>query len=113
MSDKTGINEFEKSCCFTGYRPEKFPFRLDRRSPDFTAFENRLIDTVFSLPDEECFTFYSGMAMGFDIVAAEGAPLKKAFARRAAYLCSALCFAGDRLSRAVAGTSRKNFIQRR
>ncbi len=77
MSDKTVINEFEKSCCFTGYRPEKFPFRLDRRSPDFTAFENRLIDTVFSLPDEECFTFYSGMAMGFDIVAAEAVLLLK------------------------------------
>ena len=52
MSDKTVINEFEKGCCFTGYRPEKFPFRLDRHSPDFTAFENRLIETVFSLPDE-------------------------------------------------------------
>ena len=70
-------NEFEKSCCFTGYRPDKFPFRLDRRTAAFTAFENRLIETVFSLPDEECFTFYSGMAMGFDIIAAEAVLLLK------------------------------------
>lgn len=60
-----------KSCCFTGYRPEKFPFELNRRSKEFKQLENKLIDAVFSLPDEGCYTFYTGMAMGFDIVAAE------------------------------------------
>ena len=69
--------EFKKSCCFTGYRPEKFPFNLERQNAEYTDFENRLIETVFSLPDEECFTFYSGMAMGFDIIAAETVLLLK------------------------------------
>lgn len=71
MFDKNETNEFEKSCCFTGYRPDKFPFKLEKGNPDYNAFENRLIETVSSLPEEECFTFYSGMAMGFDIIAAE------------------------------------------
>lgn len=70
-------SEFEKSCCFTGYRPEKFPFALKRQNAEYTEFENRLIETVFSLTDEECFTFYSGMAMGFDIIAAEAVLLLK------------------------------------
>lgn len=71
MFGKSKNNEFEKSCCFTGYRPDKFPFELERENAEYIAFENRLIETVFSLPDEECFTFYSGMAMGFDTIAAE------------------------------------------
>ena len=60
-----------KSCCFTGYRPSKFPFELRDEDSEFIKFENKLVDAVFSLPDEECFTFYCGMAMGFDIIAAE------------------------------------------
>lgn len=64
------INE-NISCCFTGYRPEKFPFPLSRDNADFVRFENGLIKTVCSLCDNGCYTFYSGMAMGFDIVAAE------------------------------------------
>lgn len=60
-----------KSCCFTGYRPAKFPFELSDGDKEFKKMGNKLIDAVFSLPDEECFTFYSGMAMGFDIIAAE------------------------------------------
>lgn len=77
MFNKKNTNEFEKSCCFTGYRPEKFPFNLEGESREYTEFENKLIETVFSLPDEECFTFYSGMAMGFDIIAAETVLLLK------------------------------------
>ncbi len=65
------MTEKFKSCCFTGYRPSKFPFALDGSDFQYTRFENKLIDAVFSLPDEGCYTFYSGMAMGFDIIAAE------------------------------------------
>ena len=60
-----------KSCCFTGYRPAKFPFSFDRNCKDYIRFENKLIDAIFSLPAEECYTFYTGGAMGFDIIAAE------------------------------------------
>lgn len=65
------MNKEFKSCCFTGYRPEKFPFPMDEKSKEYRRFENKLIDAVFSLPEEGCYTFYTGGATGFDIVAAE------------------------------------------
>ena len=65
------------SCCFTGYRPNKFPFELNQSNAEYIRFENKLTDAVFSLPDEGCHTFYCGMAMGFDIIAAETVLLLK------------------------------------
>lgn len=59
------------ACCFTGYRPNKFPFEFEGRSEEYAAFEAALTEAIFSLPKENCFTFYTGMAMGFDILAAE------------------------------------------
>lgn len=63
-------NEF-LSCCFTGYRPQKMPFKIDRRDSAFIAFENRLITRIIELINNGCTTFISGMATGFDIIAAE------------------------------------------
>ncbi len=60
-----------KSCCFTGYRPQKFPFDLVKGNREYTEFENLLTNTVLDLCDRGIVTFYTGMAMGFDIVAAE------------------------------------------
>lgn len=60
-----------KSCCFTGYRPEKFPFKFNDNNVRYIEFENRLTRTIYELCENGCYTFYSGMAMGFDIVAAE------------------------------------------
>lgn len=94
MFNKKVKTEFEKSCCFTGYRPEKFPFKLERGNAEYTKFENKLIETVFSLIDEECFTFYSGMAMGFDIIAAEAVLLLKQRNPSVSLIC-ALPFAGQ------------------
>lgn len=59
------------TCCFTGYRPSKFPFSLNYGDPDFGKFENALSEQVLKLAEEGCGTFYCGMAMGFDIIAAE------------------------------------------
>lgn len=61
----------ELACCFTGYRPSKFPFRLDRSSKDYIDFENALYKEIFSAYSCGVKTFTSGMAMGFDIIAAE------------------------------------------
>ncbi len=61
----------EKSCCFTGYRPEKFPFSLEKDIKQLNVFENKLYSAVFSLPKEGVTKFYCGMAEGFDIIAAE------------------------------------------
>lgn len=74
----------EKSCCFTGYRPKKFPFSLTVKNPQYVAFENTLYEKMLELIEEEnCNVFYTGMAMGFDIVAAEAVILlKKAYKKR-------------------------------
>lgn len=68
---RCALDEKVFSCCFTGYRPQKFPFPIDKRSLAYTEFENRLITAVIDLAKAGCRTFYSGMAMGFDIIAAE------------------------------------------
>lgn len=83
----------EKSCCFTGYRPEKFPFELGSKTKENTEFENRLTAAVFSLPKEGCTTFYSGVAMGFDLIAAETVlMLKKSRIKTAVRLICAVPF---------------------
>lgn len=59
-------------CCFTGYRPAKFPFSVyDTESVEYKKFENSLIEEILKLCNSGCRTFYTGMAMGFDIIAAE------------------------------------------
>lgn len=64
-------DDFGRKCCFTGYRPSKFPFSMDREDKDYKKFENALIDKILKLSKDNCRIFYSGMAMGFDIIAAE------------------------------------------
>lgn len=72
------LNDDEaKSCCFTGYRPSKFPFSLYEKSAEYIRFENQLLEGILTLADEDCRIFYSGMAMGFDIIAAEAVLLLK------------------------------------
>lgn len=60
-----------KKCCFSGYRPQKFPFNLNESDIDYGVFLKNLKTTVSSLIDDECLVFYTGMAIGFDIIAAE------------------------------------------
>ncbi|MBR7132377.1 MAG: DUF1273 family protein [Clostridia bacterium] len=64
-------------CCFTGYRPSKFPFSLDRNNKEYQKFDNALVEELSALSALGCHTFYSGMAMGFDIIAAETVLLLK------------------------------------
>jgi len=64
-------------CCFTGYRPQKFGFRLTSSDINYIKFENALTDWIIRLINEECKIFYTGMAMGFDIIAAENVALIK------------------------------------
>lgn len=59
-------------CCFTGYRPTKFPFSVyNTESIKYKKFENAVIEEILKLCHNGCRTFYTGMAMGFDIIAAE------------------------------------------
>ncbi len=60
-----------KKCCFSGYRPSKFPFPLKSNNADFQVFLRNFKTTISALIDDECGVFYTGMASGFDIIAAE------------------------------------------
>ena len=65
------MNDEYLSCCFTGYRPQKFKFPLSGSDSRYVAFENKLMSKITELIGCGCHTFYTGMAMGFDIIAAE------------------------------------------
>ena len=66
------MNEYNiKKACFTGYRPEKFDYKLNNGNPKYKLMASRLIETIESLYNDGCKVFYCGMAPGFDIVASE------------------------------------------
>ncbi len=67
----------ENSCCFTGYRPEKFPFPFETECPEYYEFRRRLSTAIADLINDNCLTFYCGMAQGFDIAAGEYVALLK------------------------------------
>jgi len=50
---------------------------MDRCDKEYIEFENKLIENVLTLIKNGCTVFYSGMAMGFDIIAAETVLLLK------------------------------------
>jgi len=58
-------------CCFTGYRPEKFPFPIDSDSKEAVCFDNLIFNSILDLVNSGVSVFYCGMAMGFDLIAAE------------------------------------------
>lgn len=77
------MSEKNLSCCFTGYRPSKFPFALNKSDKEYLKFDNLLLKSLTSLIDSGCNKFYTGMAMGFDILAAEAVVfLKEAFPQK-------------------------------
>ncbi len=71
------MSESQKSCSFTGYRPDKFEFDFNPDTKEYRDFENKLIKAIFSVSDEGYTDFYCGMALGFDIVAGEIVSLLK------------------------------------
>lgn len=89
------IKQIENSykCCFTGYRPQKFPFKLSGNDKEYINFENLLVDKILELINEGCTVFYTGMAMGFDLISAETVLLlKKSRLRNDIKLISVLPF---------------------
>lgn len=82
-----------KKCCFTGYRPSKMPFNLFDGNGEYKEFENALTEELLRLIANGCRIFYSGMAMGFDIIAAETVLiLKSAYGYQDIKLCCVLPF---------------------
>lgn len=61
----------KKSCAFTGHRPSGFAFGYDETDARCVDLKKRLFDTVTTLCYEGYRVFYTGMAEGADIWAAE------------------------------------------
>ena len=78
------------ACCFTGYRPEKFPFNFDVKDDEYYMFENRLIAAISKLSQYGIKKFFCGGARGFDLTAAECVLLLKQ--RLDVSLCCAIPF---------------------
>lgn len=56
---------------FTGYRPEKMPFRESENDERYLKFRRRELQVIKHLIERGCTHFISGMAMGFDTWVAE------------------------------------------
>jgi uncharacterized phage-like protein YoqJ len=62
----------EKTCAFTGHRPQKLPFDLNEEDARCTALKEELRKQIINLIENENVThFISGMALGTDLMAAE------------------------------------------
>ncbi|GHV39015.1 hypothetical protein FACS189490_01910 [Clostridia bacterium] len=56
--------------CFTGYRPEKSPFSLERENPRLRELRIEIKAAIYEAAKGGA-VFYCGMARGFDIIAAK------------------------------------------
>ncbi len=61
----------DKSVCFTGHRPNKLFFKYDENSAEFFEFKQKLYNKIVNAINNGYRKFYSGMAMGVDIIAFE------------------------------------------
>lgn len=61
-----------KTCCFTGHRSYKLPFRNDMLHPAYIRLKNILLSEIKQLIEQEnVIHFISGMALGTDQICAE------------------------------------------
>ena len=60
-----------QSCCFTGHRPEKLPWRKDDDHPAAARLKERIFDVVEALYQSGIAHFICGMARGCDFYFAE------------------------------------------
>ena len=57
----------QESCCFTGHRPAKLPWRYDESDPRCLALKGRIRDAVEIAYDQGYRHFLCGMAQGCDL----------------------------------------------
>ena len=62
--------EKEKTICFTGHRPDNLPWRNYECGEQFNEFRENLRHVILKNIKEGYTFFISGMAMGFDMIAA-------------------------------------------
>lgn len=61
----------EHSCCFTGHRPQKLPWGFDETDQRCEALKRKLRSAIKLAITHGITMFYTGMAMGTDLWAAE------------------------------------------
>ena len=61
----------ENTCCFTGPRPKRLPCFGDPAAPEMKKLRSLLRDAILSAYRDGYRFFMSGMAEGFDLMAAE------------------------------------------
>ena len=61
----------QQSCCFTGHRPEKLPWKTDEENPRAIAVKEKLFDVVEALYQSGITHYIAGMARGCDFYFAE------------------------------------------
>jgi len=68
IENKKGGDELEreKSCCFSGHRPNKLPWGWDEGDLRCVALKERIWDEVRRAYDDGCRHFICGMAQGSD-----------------------------------------------
>lgn len=57
----------QESCCFTGHRPTKLPWRYDENDPRCAALKRRIRDAVELAYEQGYRHFICGMAQGCDL----------------------------------------------
>jgi len=65
------MNDKQKTCCFSGHRPAKLSFGYDEEHPDCFRLKVRLLSLIDEMRKRGVTTYFSGMAQGIDIFAAE------------------------------------------
>lgn len=79
----------DRSCCFTGHRPNSLPFGYNEHEESCVKLKTILTDTIEKQITENGVThFISGMAMGVDIFAAEAVlKLKEKYPQITSRMC--------------------------
>ncbi|MCF0138341.1 MAG: DUF1273 family protein [Oscillospiraceae bacterium] len=63
--------EYGKSCCFTGHRPSKLPWKYNEADPRCIAFKEKLSAVTEAVYESGISHFITGMAAGCDMYCAE------------------------------------------
>lgn len=57
--------------CFTGHRPDVFPWKYNNDDPGLRALKRAILDEILTFASQGELAFMSGMALGVDLWAAE------------------------------------------
>lgn len=67
MEGGDGMRARQESCCFTGHRPAKLPWRYNEEDGRCLALKRRIADAVEAAYDQGYRHFLCGMAQGCDL----------------------------------------------